>query len=151
MEPAGAVAQRRMFILFNHELSATLNCSNHFTKLKRLEFVTANAGNGNSNGKTFTDPGKQLVKTKVEEKFSNDTLSLKIDLPLETGKINALRVSKSLIRQIPIKGNLFLHAHIKFIIQPCLGKMYRHHQIQCSRVCTLKAKVWDYLLTGIPP
>ena len=44
------------------------------------------------------------VEAKVEEKISNDKISPKIDLSPMTGKITALRVSKSLIRQLIYKG-----------------------------------------------
>ncbi len=43
-------------------------------------------------------------KAKIEEKHSTDKLSPKIDLSPVTGKIIAIRVSKSLIRQLIYKG-----------------------------------------------
>ncbi len=45
-----------------------------------------------------------IVQVKTEEKVSNDKLSPKIDLSPITGKITALRVSKSLVRQLIYKG-----------------------------------------------
>jgi len=45
-----------------------------------------------------------VSKVRLEEKFSNDKTSSKIDLSPVTGKITSLRISKSLIRQLIYKG-----------------------------------------------
>jgi hypothetical protein len=45
-----------------------------------------------------------IEKVKVEEKISTDKLSPKIDISTITGKVTAIRVSKSLIRQLIYKG-----------------------------------------------